>query len=458
MKKEIEVKIPAQSFRIEVEIPDYVTPPDTNPPTDAPGPVDPPPTVPTGFKMGSNGFPWSPMSLYTGAGLEWIRCYFATGWGSRPNGLHIQPLWQAGTPEAWGMDDYLQKAKDAGLNVIWCNHQTPEWFRNTGRSDGNNDFAPIPAGAKRDDPVSYKYYASYLFQIAARYGSVKHPDSVLQVDPEARWAGDGNVKKSGLNLLRFLEPWNEEKWWLKGTEGYVEPETMAALMSACYDGHEGKLGAGHGIRTADPQMIVVMPGLTDFDMPYIEAMGDWFQKNRADQEWPCHVLNLHHYSNIGNKPKQHPAQWKNDGGCPPSEDKNFDTVKDMISLADSLGLPTWITEFGYDTKAPSNMRIAGKNGKSDEQAQSDALVETFKKYREYGVDACFLFNIHDDIGAADGGQFETSGIYSSKATGFIPKPAVTALKAYAQSLKPTEMATAKNFEISAASFKRPKKK
>lgn len=445
MKKTIKVTIPAQTFGIEVEIDG------TAPPVDPP--VDPPqPPVNTGFKVGSNGFPWSPMQLYTNAGLDWIRCYFATGWGSRPNGLHIQPMWQAGTQEAWGMDDFLQKAKDAGKNVLWTNHQTPEWFRNTGRTDGNNDFAPIPAGAKRDDPMSYKYYASYLFQIAARYGSVKHPDSVLQVDPEARWTGDGNVKKSGLNLLKYLEPWNEpDKYWLQGTEAYFKPEETAAMMSACYDGHEGKLGAGHGIKTADPKMTVVMPALTDFDMPYVQAMNNWFKANRADKKWPCEVFSLHHYSNIGNKPKQHPAQWVNNGGCPPSEDKNFDTVKEMIAFAKSIGLPTWITEFGYDTKAPSNMRIVGKNGKTDEQAQADALVETIERYRQLEADAAMLFTIADDIGAADGGQFENCGIHSTKATGYIPKPAVAAIKSYMQ--KPLGIAVSPTTKSS--NFKRP---
>lgn len=447
MIKKIQVTIPAQTFQIDVEI-DGVTPP-----------VDPPPPpVQTGFKVGSNGFPWSPMRLFTDAGLDWIRCYFASGWAWRPKGLHIQPMWQASTPEAWGMDEYLQKAKDAGKNVLWTNHQTPEWYRNTGRTDGNNDFAPIPAGTKRDDPKSFKDYASYLFQIAARYGSVKYPDSVLQVDPESRWNGDLTEKKSGLNLLKYMECFNEEKWWLKGTEGYIEPETMAAMMSACYDGHENTLGENVGIKTADSSIIVVMPGLTDFDMNYILAMEIWFKTNRKDKKWGCDIANLHHYSNTGNKKGEHPAQWVASGGCPPIEDKNFDSVKTFVDYFSGKGLKLWITEFGYDTKAPSQMHIVGRNGKSDEQAQSLALIETVKKYKEYGVDAVFIFNIHDDLGAADGGQFETSGIYSSQATGFKPKPAVSALKAYLTppASKAVGIAVA-NPSTKNANFKRPLK-
>lgn len=449
MKKTITITIPAQTFEVEIDIGGV------NPPTDPP--VDPPaPPIDSGFKVGANGFPWSPMRLFTGAGLNWIRCYFASGWAWRSKGLHIQPLYQASTPEAWGMDDYLQKAKDAGKTVLWCNHQCPEWYRNTGRTDGNNDFAPIPAGAKRDDPKSFKDYASYLFQIAARYGSVKYPDSVLQTDPESRWNGDLTEKKSGLNLLKYMEVWNERKFWLKGTEAYIEPETLAAMMSACYDGHEGTMGPGVGILTADPNMIVVMPGLEDFDFETVALMDDWFVKNRKDKKWPCKIAQLHHYSNRKQKERQFPQDWENSGGCPPSEDKNFVSAKEMASIFKSKGLPLWIGEFGYDTKPPSQMHIVGKNGKSDEQAQSDALIETIKKYKEYGVDAVFIFNIHDDLGAADGGQFETSGIYSSQATGYKPKPAASALKAYLSppASKSVGIAVA-NPSTKNANFKRP---
>ena len=451
MIKKIQVTIPAQTFEIDVEI-GGVTPP----------PVDPPqPPVQTGFKMGSNGFPWSPMRLFTDAGLDWIRCYFASGWAWRPKGLHIQPLYQASTPEAWGMDDYLQKAKDAGKNVLWTNHQTPEWYRNTGRTDGNNDFAPIPAGAKRDDPKSFKDYASYLFQIAARYGSVKYPDSVLQVDPESRWNGDLTEKKSGLNLLKYMECWNERKVWKKGTpehDAFIEPETLAAMMSACYDGHCGTMGPGVGIKTADPSMVVVMPGLEDFDFECVDLMDKWFLKYRADKKWPCNIAQLHHYSNIGSEKRKFFPTWKDNGGCYPSEDKNFDSVKDMVAFFKARGIPLWMGEFGYDTKAPSQMRIVGKNGKTDEQAQGEALVETFKAYKGYDVDGAFLFNIHDDLGAADGGQFETCGIYSSQATGFKPKPAAQMILDYAKGAPASAKLASAPIEIKASSFKRPVKK
>ncbi len=443
MIKKIQVTIPAQTFQIDIEI-DGTVPP-----------VEPPqPPVQTDFIIGSNGFPWFPLHLIKSVGINWMRCYFATGWGYEPDGLSMQPLNQAWTNETNGMDDLLLRAKTMGMNILWANHQTPEHFRNTGRSDGNNDYAPIPAGAKRNDPASFKWYAEYMWQLIARYGSVKYPDSDLIVDSSPRWTGDENFKKSGLDLLKYIQPWNEEKWWLKGTEAYIEPETMAALMSATYDGHEGALGPKAGIKTADKSRIVVAPPISDYDIPYIDLMDKWFKANRKDKKWPCDVYSIHHYSNIGNKPKQHPAQWKVSGGCYPSEDQNFDTIKEIIAYFAARGLKVWVTEFGYDTLAPSNMHIVGKGGESDEQAQGRAIVESIKKYKEYGASGVFFFTGPDDIG---NGQFTKSGIFTKQSDGYKPKAAVPIIKAYIESDGLKKMAKKPPFEFSISDFKRPMK-
>ena len=418
----------------------------------------PPPPQATGFKVGANAFPWTPMKLFSSIGMKWARVYCASGWIWRPDGLFIQPMFQAETQEAHGIDDMLLSAKANGVTPLLCIHQCPEWYRPTGRGDGNNDYAPIPAGAKRDDPASFKDYAAFLFQVTARYGRVKHPDNILKVDTTPRWAGDiKNEKKTGLGLLEYIEPWNEpDKFWLKGTEAYFEPEETAAMMSACYDGHEGALGAGVGIITADPSMKVAMPGITDFNMDYMNRMDAWFVKNRKDKKWPCSIIQAHHYSNYGNKKNQIPAQWVNDGSCLPVDDKNFSSVTDFVAFAKSKNLPLIIGEFGADKVAPSQMLAKGV-GKTNEQFQSEIIIESIKAYRDAGVDGVFVFTAPDDYGAADGGQFETCGIFSNEATGYRPFISAIILKDYLEtqlSVPAGNGVHPKNIRASAA--KRPK--
>jgi len=204
---------------------------------------------------------------------------------------------------------------------------------------------------------------------------------------------------------------------------------MAALMSACYDGHEGALGAGVGIKTADPSMVVVMPGLSDFAFDYASKMGDWFSKNRKDGKWPCDIINYHHYSNTGNKLKQYPPQWKDNGACLPADDENFVSVRNIVYGANFAGKKVWITEIGADTLAPS-MMLANGVGKSHEDFQAEIITESLKAYQAAGVDAVFIFTAHDDYGAADGGQFETCGLWTSQATGYKPKPSSEAVKKF----------------------------
>lgn len=421
----------------------------------------------TTFKVGVNSFPWFPMRLLNENGIKWARVYVSNGWWWQPGGFAGQPLHQAETVENHGIDDLLIKARQYGVNVLLCVHQTPEFFRNTGRNDGANDFAPIPAGAKRDDPASYRDYASFLFQVAARYGRVKHPDNVLRVDTKPRWSGDIlNEKKTGLDLLTYLEPWNEtDKFWLKGTEAYFEPEETAAMMSAVYDGHEGALGAGVGIITADPSMQVSMPGITDFNMDYINRMHAWFLANRKDKKWPCSILQAHHYSNKGNQKNQIPAQWVNDGACLPADDKNFSSINDFVAFAKSQNLPLIIGEFGADKVPPSQMLAKGV-GKSNEQFQSEIILESVKAYRKAKVNGVFIFTGPDDYGAGDGGQFETCGLFSNEATGYRPFIAATGVKAYlASTVQASPYAKLQSVEyykeldrykkVSAAASKRP---
>ena len=392
--------------------------------------------------------------------MGWQRCYLSSGWAWQPGGLAIQPLHQAETAESSGMDVYLRRAKDYGINVLLCVHQTPEWYRPTGRDDGANDYAPIPKGARRDDPASFKDYASFIWQVCARYGTVSFPESELMVDRTPRWPGDVlNEKKTGLGLLTHIECWNEKKWWKNGTseqEAYIEPETMAALMSACYDGHEGALGKNVG--TKGTGVVNVMPGLEDYDFESIQKMDAWFRVNRKDKSWPCQIMNYHHYQNLGNRPKQHPAQWVNDGACLPAQDANFNSIVELVAFGKAMGKETWITETGADKRSPSQMTAKGV-GKTDAQFQAEIIIASIEAYKKAGVDAVFIFTGPDEDGGRDGGQFETCGLFSSQETGYKPTPASEAVKKYLQETPPKSMQkkVAVIPEIKASSFKRPNK-
>ena len=409
------VKIPISLEEITDDVPVVVTPPPTIPPV-----------ATQGNRVGVNTRPWFPMQLLP-AGMP-LRCYISSQYMWQPGGLFVQPMAQAYTETTHGFDDFFQRAKTQVRDVVACIHQTPEWYVKTGRNDGGNDYAPCKDGLNRALPAAYKDYAAFLFQVAARYGRVKHPDSVLRVDTTPQYVNQPlNVKRSGLDLLRFMEPWNEEKWWKAPGLEYIRPEEMAALMSACYDGHQGALGSGVGIKTADPSMVVLMPGLTDFDMNYVGKMHAWFVANRPDKRWPCDVLNFHHYSNLGNVAGKHPQTWVAEGGCTPALDKDFISLKDVMSFAKSVSLPVWITECGYDSQGPSQMHIQTDLGA--------ALIATVSAYLAEGVERVFIYDVSDENPNGQPDRlFQHCGLFTSQQDGFKPKPLLAVVADYLKTL------------------------
>lgn len=414
----ITVTIPARTITIpsevvEIEVPDCPQ----QPPIVVPPVVDPPIIVPppsgkyTGdaAKLGTCAFHW--VSLDKIKFFSTIRLYISSAWIWRPGGLFVEPMFSANKPQtsANGFDEYLSAAKAAGVDVLPCINQSPEWYRNGGIGKEATDFPPIKPGKNREDPASYADWAEFWFQFVARYGAVKHPDNELKVDSTPRWTNDSvNVKKSGLGLIKAVEIGNEyDRWWDKGTEKYVTPKEHAALLSACYD----------AVKRADPSMVVVMAGLTDLDASYIQEMEEWAAKNRPDKKFPADVLNVHHYSNSGNKSEKLPPTWDMSGACMPEVDQAWEPGFRALKIMQKLtGLPLWVTEYGADTVKGSQMHIKGV-GMTDEEAQAELIVRTMLMHLAEGVQRSYVFTAINEPG--NSGTFGSSGILTGE-TGTPP--------------------------------------
>lgn len=366
------------------------------------------PPAQTGFRIGCNTFPYTPLSLYSDIGMKTVRAYCPWHWFGRPGGeLYVEPMYQAWTPECSGLDDFLAKCKAKNIDPLLCFNQTPEWLRNTGNGNGGNDYPPTKAGADLLKGESYKEYADFLFQIAARYGRVKHPESALKVNQVQQYNNQPiNQKRTGLALLNMIEVGNEVDHWFEGfdNEKYMDAEEHAAMLSVCYD----------AIKRADPDMIVVMGGITDFNPWYLKRMNEWFVKNRPDKKFAADVINVHHYSNFKNKPGTLKPDWIQDGACYPEEDGNFGAINEVVALAKSWGKIVYVTEFGADTKQPSQMYAPPRAGMTSEDVQAEIIVRTFRAYKAAGVSAAYVFTGPDGSSGSNTGQFSRSGIFTAK--------------------------------------------
>lgn len=395
------------------------------PPVDTTAPpVTPPPAIVDGTArstIGANGFHWvrpdliAPFSVYRIFSMwEWFEMdegRFRFEPTSRGNGNY---------------DTFLSDLKKRGVRPVLTLNTTPEWMRKEYPDPANAlEYRPVRKGADPAKPESYREIARACFQITARYGQKAWPASALLVDTTSQWGGNwpANQKKSGLGLLYGLEVWNEpDKWWKKGTPAYFEPEQYAAMLSACYDGHEGKLGPGYGVKGADPSMLVIMAGLTNFDSTYLKRMFDWCRVNRKDHRFPADVVNLHHYCN------EHDGLYEGfTKGMAPETVNVYGKLRSIIALSNRLSattkpgrLPVWWTEFGYDTHPSSPQRVDPYDIFTAEQAQGIWVLRSYLEGLRAGVQEMAVYNLIDERNPA-GGLFQSSGLATGEPDGMKPK-------------------------------------
>lgn len=313
----------------------------------------------------------------------------------------------------WDYDLIYQRMKDAGLDVLIDIKACPNWLMNTYPSDQRDgENVPAPYGLNRSDPASYIQQAKAAFQLAARYGTNKNVDpSLVTVNTSPRWANDRpNVRKIGLNVIKYIECDNErDKWW-KGAKAQQTAEEYAANMSAFYDGHKGKLGKNVGVKTADPNMMVVMGGLASPNADYVIKMIEWCKKNRGTKangsvDLCFDIINYHYYANDAST---------NNGtatvGVAPELSLNGKIANEFVEMSKkhANNMPVWITETGYDVGANTPQRAIPIGEKNSEVTQADWNLRAAFLYARHGLEKC-IFYMLDDVDISSSIQYSSSG-------------------------------------------------
>lgn len=409
--------------QLEIEETTPTVPIDSNPPTD---PVDPQPPVTSGKKFyGINTMPYRDVELIKFFGSARVLCAGHWIWPDK-DGIYVQPLYQGEKPAGNGLDKLLTALNTAGVEPALCIHGTPEWLFPTvkpGEGDGGNEYPPIRPGTDRTKPESYAEYANMLRNMAARYG-YSTGQSNLSVSKQVRYPGSEQVIKTGMKVLKYLEPWNENrKWWKRKTDAtgkdlpteYFTVQETAAFMLACY----------MGIKAGDDKMKVIFPGSVDCDPQWFKDLDAEFKKINGGK-WPCDVIAIHWYNNKNKGQRKYPPDWEKNGSCMPWDDptvQDFYWVRDFVK--NTLKMELWLNEYGCDTILDSPMANPGK-----EAWQAEYAVKATKWFKEQGVNRCFFYHIADEPGVkGKGGLYQSSGIYTGEDVGMQPKPVLAAMKA-----------------------------
>ncbi len=319
----------------------------------------------------------------------------------------------------WHYDKMYERCKAEGIEVLACLKTVPNWLlASYPASERDHENVPMRFGRAFDDPASYIEQARVAFQYTARYGSNTQVDpALLSVHAQPRWTDDvPNQVRIGTDLIRYIECDNErDKWW-KGRKGYQTAREYAANMSAFYDGHKNSMGAGIGVKNADPNMQVVIAGLVS-GAEYIRGMVDWCREFRGykpngevDLCWD--IINYHVYSDDASSSQ---SGTSSRGVAPELADAGA-RADAFVRISDELcyGLPVWITETGYDIHQDSPLKAIPIGQKSALDTQADWILRTSLLSARRGIQKVYFYQMYDDN--TSGMMFASSGLLDENGT------------------------------------------
>lgn len=352
------------------------------------------------------------------AAVRFVREYHNWEWDEAAQGVNAWNPSAAGGG-GWFFDEYYARLAKLGITVCPAVQGTTRWLN--GNHADRMDDKPAPPEADPLDPASYRAHGAHMFQFAARYGARKLPDAQLQLTPN-------QPRKSGQNLLRYLENANEpDKTW-RGRGGYSSPFAFAAQCSADYDGHLGRLGKTVGVKNADSKFQLVLGGLAGLRLDYVQTMAAWADAARGGS-FPADVLNFHHYSNAGGDQEQLTR------GISPEDDKLEEKARALVLWRDKHlpDKPVWVTEFGYDRNPGSPQSTPAIGTFSRDAVRTQWILRSYLALAAAGVDRAALYMLRDvDPGSAT--QFSTSGLVESKEHGEAARPEWNAVNLFRATL------------------------
>jgi len=326
----------------------------------------------------------------------------------------------------WKYDEIYEWCNAQDITVVACIKTIPTWLIETYPPEKRDiENVPAPYGADLSDPASYIDNAKLGFQFAARYGKNKNVDpKLVHVEPVPHY--NPNQKKIGLGLVNYIECNNEpNRWWKPNKVAQQTAQEYAANLSAFYDGHKGTLGPGVGVKNADPEMQVVMGGITRANPKYVDDMVEWCRVNRglkADGSIDLcfDVINYHHYAHNRDEVKSR----SNQRGVAPELSPSADLAERFRAFSNEKvnGIPVWNTEVGYDVNQHSIQRAIAIEGKSALETQADWSLRTALLYARHGINKLFFYMLHD-VDARSTLQYASSGFVDKEGGAYSGKPA-----------------------------------
>ncbi|MBC7774063.1 MAG: hypothetical protein H7246_01390 [Phycisphaerae bacterium] len=415
------------------------------------------------FDPAGNKLKWTPS--YDGVrNYNFADYYSAIGGRGVPALMNIAPEMRGWINYPAGQVNLLEQKPFCGQGQNPNGNGSPCYF-------GGACQAPPFSYPNTANPTDFLEYSRWVSLFAYKFGSPINPSPTFAASFFDPYVTTG--ESYALGLLSHIEITNEpdKNWWGGAPQTYDEqdnqyqhnpwfykPEQYAALLSAAYDGHASQNSPLLGIKNIAPKMRVVAGGLSDFRGLYYEKMFNWCVSNRANatKKLPFDVLNVHHYSTLGNQPLA--AVYNNlfvvsdllsngdpNNGISPEHDALKGKIGSFISsvinndpTSELENKDFWLSEFGYDTHddaGNSFVDVPDLSIPSDpdcedadrQKVQAQWLTRSFLEISaakssaetgEKGIDRAMQFTLSDDPTPGATEQFSHSGLLHA---GLSPK-------------------------------------
>jgi hypothetical protein len=250
-----------------------------------------------------------------------------------------------------------------------------------------------------EDPMSYGRHAAMMWNMAAFFGDTKTDTSRMSLSHEPRISGRGS--------MNVFENGNEEDAVWEGQK-YCTPLAYFAQSSADYDGHEGRMGPGHGIHSADSTSRLMASGLTELDTNRVRTYKFLCDNLRNDKKFVwTGGIQYHHYSTTGKKgltPEEDSLRWR----LSRVRQRTFRIQPDVQCI---LG------ENGYDKNPRSPQGAPPLPGMTPGQSQGVFILRSINATAFSGFDAYILFWLRDSEPESNSNVFATCGILGPKGPG-----------------------------------------
>lgn len=304
-------------------------------------------------------------------------------------------LWNL--PQQQQLRYYADSLRSMGNHMWMSIRGMPKYLEQKGFNEKDKPVT-VP-GMDKEDPMSYGRHARTFWNMAALFGKTRVDTSLINVKDIPKF--------SGLGLMDRFENGNEEDgYW---TQYYWTPMDYFAVSSADYDGHEGRLGSGHGLLAADSTSKLMTSGMIQLDTNRVKTLKFLCSQLRSDGKfiWEGGVQ-YHYYSNAVPNNLQSPIR-----GISPEEDHMREKLAKVRAFHNRLlpGVPLILGENGYDRNQHSWQRTPILPGYNEAQSQGILVIRSlmaafmagFDGYNQY-----MMRNATNDENAQ--GPYATSGM------------------------------------------------